>query len=80
MIENYNGGSYCEHCGRAPDEWPTGLVSVDREDGMFGGDFTLCPDCCIEQNFCANGLMYLIRSGVVFAHITWFWWKGNDRG
>lgn len=70
----------CEHCHRLATEWPAGLVCVDREPGMFGGDFLSCPACTPETTFGVNGLSGMILNGVTFAYINWYWWDGPTGG
>lgn len=43
---------------------------VDRETGMFGGDFVSCPVCTPET---APALVGEISRGVSFAYIDYYW-------
>src|SRR5688572_8410836 len=69
----------CDHCNRPADEWPSGLMSIDRELGMFGGDFTVCPVCVPTCTFGPDALTGQIQSGIQFEHITWFWFDAPCR-
>lgn len=70
--------SCCDACGAAAHTWPAGLISIDREVGVFTADFLCCPTCAVTANFApATGLLGMIRDGVEFADITWYWYEGG---
>jgi hypothetical protein len=62
----------CDHCGKAGSAWSEGLMCIDREDGTFTCDFIACPDCTPETTG-VDGLATMLRQGVTFTRIDWFW-------
>jgi len=65
--------AHCDMCERPATTWPTGLVNVTREYGVFGGDFTVCPDCVITATFGPDALTGQLANGIHFTRIDWYW-------
>lgn len=71
-------GMCCDACEAPARTWPTGLISMDREHGAFTGDFVMCPACSVDKNFApTDGLLGMLRRGVTFAYIAWFWFVAD---
>jgi len=65
----------CEMCHRDCTQWPTGLVCIDREISLFGGDFRACPDCTPAS---VAGLIPFLDEGVELAYIDYYWFEQDD--
>lgn len=68
----------CDHCDRPVESWPTGLIVVTREIGMFGGDFTTCPECTPGCTFGPDALTGQLANGIEFEYIDWYWFIGGS--
>lgn len=73
----------CERCDTPMEQWPTGLCSEDREQGMFTGTSHICPNCVDEWHFTGHlapeggsSSLSMMRDGIQI-NIIWYWWDAE---